>query len=298
MKPLGVYYYKYPNFGDLLNEEIMKKLFALPFTFEEFTTADLIVIGSILDRIVSEGKIGGGDKKKQKSADQKKKLHVWGTGLMYAYEQPSPVIRPVRVHALRGELTRRQFSEMLGKDISCTLADPGLLSSLLVPPAGEKRWKVGIIPHYVDSQDEVFRQMETYYPDALRINVQDKTETVLEQISACETVLSTSLHGLIVADAYGVPNCWCVNSDRILGNGYKYHDHFSAFGGDREPFDLRSGKLPDLDKDCVNSFQSYNEVTIKQKELISCFPYRNRMRIADRIRLHRELKAVLNAAER
>lgn len=273
---IGLYYYKYPNFGDLLNELLIQSLFGdnLETSFENFTGADMIAIGSILDRLIQEALISPGDEKLQAMADKPKPIHVWGTGLMYHYDNPlSLPVRNIVIHALRGELTRIQLCDFFDIDIQCPLADPGLLSSLVIP-AEEKKWAVGIVPHYVDEKDPLFDNMKNYYHDSVVINVHDDPAFVLKQISQCERILSTSLHGLVVADSYNIPNCWCVASDKILGSGYKYHDYFSAFGTDREAFHLQaSARFPDLNSDCSVSFRNYDEVRKKQVELIRCFPF-------------------------
>ena len=272
MKKIQLYYYKYPNFGDTLNETLLARA-GYEAVYKNFDSADMVALGSILDKLIDGSRIGPGDKERQKQARKDKPVHIWGTGLMYQYgEEMHQTVRPFLIHALRGELTRRQLSRFTGTDVSCVLADPGLLAPYLVPAAA-KKWDVGIIPHYVDAEFPVFEEMVKHYPNSLLIDVHQSPEVVLAQISSCRTVFSTSLHGLIVADAYGVPNGWCVSSDKILGDNYKYHDYFSAFGSDREPFDLREGRLPDPDKVCRTSFKHESEVKEKQKALWKCFPY-------------------------
>lgn len=96
----------------------------------------------------------------------------------------------------------------------------------------------------------------------------------LKEISQCKYIISTSPHGLIIADSHEIPNCWCEVSDKILGNNFKFHDYFSSFGTNREVFDLREGIMPDIDKDFKCNFQSINQVYKKQQELTDAFPFK------------------------
>ena len=153
--PLEMYYYKYPNFGDLLNELIMEKT-GNTAVYKNFDSCDIVMAGSVLDKFFHNSNIGEGDKKRQMQANTEKPVYVWGTGLICRYDDPSRLkpIRPFDIKALRGELTRRQVSEALGNEINCMLGDPGILSSYFVK-AEEKKYNVGIIPHYVDENDEI-----------------------------------------------------------------------------------------------------------------------------------------------
>ena len=70
----------------------------------------------------------------------------------------------------------------------------------------------------------------------------DGIEAFLDEVSECEHIISTSLHGLIVAQAYGIPVGWAVMSTsetQIPGGNTKFEDYFASVGlKDVEPFDL------------------------------------------------------------
>ena len=112
-------------------------------------------------------------------------------------------VRPFIIHALRGEKTRKKLSDILGKDVSC-VSKSGILSPLIVKPHG-KKYHVGIIPQYWDKKEEIFEKMLEYSPNSKIIDVQNEPKQVLKEISLCEYIISTSLHGLIDADSYGIP---------------------------------------------------------------------------------------------
>ena len=269
-----MYYSRFANFGDLLNEYVIQGLFPVTVKLELWPTARMIGIGSILDRVLDNGDVLEKDKARRPDALRDRPMHVWGTGLMYPYDpkEQNP-LRPLVVHALRGEWTRRQLSEILGRPVSCALGDPGILASRVLPATGEKRWELGLVPHFFDADDPIVGRLKEHWPDLLVINARDDPEVVLRQISQCRYIMSSSLHGLIVADSYKVPNCWCEMSDRVQGKGYKFHDYFSAFGTDREPFDLRSGAFPDPAKDFRTTYADERELKQMQKRLLRAFPY-------------------------
>lgn len=272
---LKLYYFNtWPNFGDMLNENILSSIFKIDFEFCSFQNADLCGLGSIFDKFITNSNIGDVNKKMQNDCNVNKPIHIWGTGLMFDYDNVEQTsVRPFIIHALRGEKTKKRLSNILEEDISCVLADPGILASMIVEPC-EKKYVVGIIPHRWDKEEEVFKKMLNHYPNSIIIDVQNKPVQVLKEISMCEYIISTSLHGLIVADSYGIPNCWCEISDRVIGNGFKFHDYFSSFGTDRDVFDLRDGKLPNIDEDFKCNFKSINQVFEKQQELIDVFPFK------------------------
>lgn len=74
----------------------------------------------------------------------------------------------------------------------------------------------------------------------------DDWTSVIEQIASCDYIASSSLHGLIVAEAYGIPNLWLEISGKLLGGHFKFHDFFLSLGKDRKsPFLLHSDMTVD-----------------------------------------------------
>ena len=49
---------------------------------------------------------------------------------------------------------------------------------------------------------------------------------IAELIASCEFIISSSLHGLIAADALNVPNVWMKISNGIIGGNWKFNDYF------------------------------------------------------------------------
>jgi hypothetical protein len=70
-------------------------------------------------------------------------------------------------------------------------------------------------------------------------------EAFIDEVNRCEYILSTSLHGLIVCHAYGIPAAWCEVPDgeaKLPGDGTKFHDHMLSVGLEPEaPTQLPKG---------------------------------------------------------
>jgi hypothetical protein len=62
--------------------------------------------------------------------------------------------------------------------------------------------------------------------------------SVVKAISECKLILSQSLHGLIVADALGIPNVWIEPSSKMIGGEFKFHDYFSTIECVKVPVSL------------------------------------------------------------
>lgn len=150
---------------------------------------------------------------------------VWGTGMLTEW---SRFRGQARVLALRGPLSWARC----GRPSGAVLGDPGLLVGRVWPAARAKRYRLGIVPHYVDAQHEGIANLARRHPeDVTVIDICAPVPDVLRAITECEAVLSSSLHGLVFADAYGVPCGWLKLGDRLAGTpGFKVRDHYAALG--------------------------------------------------------------------
>jgi Polysaccharide pyruvyl transferase len=60
------------------------------------------------------------------------------------------------------------------------------------------------------------------------VNVHQPAERVVREISASAAVITTSLHGLVTADAYGIPAVWTMLEPPLSGGSFKFHDYESV----------------------------------------------------------------------
>ncbi|WP_323008563.1 polysaccharide pyruvyl transferase family protein [Paracoccus sp. (in: a-proteobacteria)] len=65
----------------------------------------------------------------------------------------------------------------------------------------------------------------------------DKIEDTIDAFLSCEKIITTSLHGLIIADAYNIPNAWLI-ADTGAGKEYKFWDYLISVDKCRAPADL------------------------------------------------------------
>ena len=90
-----------------------------------------------------------------------------------------------------------------GQIATITLNRPDELNTIVPPMPDEVEHAVATATR--DPDVKVIDIMRSGYDDI---------EAFLDEVSECEHVISTSLHGLIVAQAYGIPVGWAVMSTR------------------------------------------------------------------------------------
>jgi pyruvyltransferase len=149
---------------------------------------------------------------------------LWGCGLLAAHLD---VRAPAEVLAVRGTLTR---DVLTARGIACgdLLGDAGLLLPELIAPAAERVHPVGLVPHYVDGESEFVARCRA---DGVPVvDVRGTPEAYVGQLTSCERIVSSSLHGIVLAHAYGIDAVWVKISDRVLGDGFKFRDYYSSLG--------------------------------------------------------------------
>lgn len=157
-----------------------------------------------------------------------KKSIVWGAGACGASRMN---VLPQKVLAVRGPMTR-DFLLNNGVDCPPIYGDPALLLPRFYKPKTKRVYRMGIIPHVVDSRNKFVKLFKEANPDVQVVDLAhyDCWTDVIDQIVQCDFVISSSLHGLIVSDAYQVPNVWVKFSDKLGGDDFKFKDYFKSVG--------------------------------------------------------------------
>lgn len=234
------------NYGDLLGKYLVEKISASKVTFvnpRKFSIYNYFkplyfTIGSIL-------------------ANVKGKAVVWGSGII----TKDAKVNPATFLAVRGPHTRNRLLE-LGYKCPEVYGDPAILLPQFFNPKVTKKYKYGIIPHYVDFKQlkELIHNPEYKVIDLMTNDIEDVTIQILE----CEKIISTSLHGVIVPQAYGIPSIWIKFSDKIFGDNIKYKDYFDSMGIPFYNINITTNDFNDeFFEQCFNSNQA-----LPSKELL------------------------------
>lgn len=246
------------NFGDELNLYILQRLTNINVYSPQKAKGDLYAIGSILQTVLG---------RKRLLILYRKKIIVWGTGFIKPPTSPKKkesFKRFAKILALRGKLTKTRVQKIVNSNLSdIVLGDPGLLCSKLISQENiTKKYRIGIIPHYIDSKSNFQEKIDL--KDFKIIDITENPMYLLQQIAECEVIFSSSLHGLIAADSLNIPNCWLKISDKLIGKDYKFRDYYSVF-------DIEEPKYIDLMKqhltndDVENVIKNYPKDEYKSK---------------------------------
>lgn len=196
---------------------------------------------------------------------------IWGAGAISGTEKLH--YKPLKVCAVRGKLTRRYLLEQ-GIDCPEVYGDPALLLPKIYQPKVEKRYKLGIIPHYVDQENPLLGKMSQLYEgNVCIIKMRDYTDwkEIVDNINRCEQIISSSLHGLILSDAYNIPNVWVEFSDKIWGEGFKFRDYFSAV--ERKTMRPVCIKSVIHEEDIQKAVEQWRPISIDLQPLIQACPF-------------------------
>jgi pyruvyltransferase len=203
--PIPVYWWASThNFGDRLSPAIVEYISGGTAKWvSRRYSGKVLAVGSVLHHL-SKGDV------------------VWGSGSIAEEAiEPQP---DVKFCAVRGPLTRG----LIRGDVPEVYGDPAMLLPRLYQGSNSKRFSLGVIPHH--SQ---IAAVGVDDPAVSMISVRSDWREVVDRITECEVVASSSLHGLIVAEAYGIPAFWFNATTNLEGSDFKFRDYYLSTG--REP---------------------------------------------------------------
>ncbi|WGD30513.1 polysaccharide pyruvyl transferase family protein [Ancylobacter sp. WKF20] len=203
----------YLNLGDALSPVMVALLSGRPIAHQahDALSTRMAAVGTIAQNLK------GGD------------VSVWGTGssryLNPTQDGERQLFRPdpssiYRVHATRGPVSRA----ILGEENAvgpAVFGDPVWALPRFYNPKLEKKWELGVIVHLSDLTDRALDTLpreayERYHIPAefegsvhiintlTPISAQGLRDK-LDEILSCKRLVSTSLHGMVFAESYGIP---------------------------------------------------------------------------------------------
>lgn len=200
------------NFGDELSPRVVAEVSGRRTRWADPRSAMVTGIGSVLEHLAAVDGSGA----------------IWGAGLRHAGSAPVEWAsrRPSRFLAVRGVLTR----DALALDASTPLGDPGLVVRALYRRSTRPRGIV-VVPHFLAfKSSDARRQMAAARSLGMRVLPPSASYgRICDEVSRAELVLSSSLHGMVVADALDCP-VQLVSFGRTLEPSFKFTDYQSVFG--------------------------------------------------------------------
>ncbi|SHF90780.1 pyruvyltransferase [Salegentibacter echinorum] len=222
--------FTHKNIGDALNVYLFEKVFGKEVeSYKNLLNVGVpqvySFIGSVLDNTAVRN------------------LVVMGSGFKSATSKV-PVV-PKKVIACRGPLTRKKLMDHQ-LEVPEVYGDPAILLPFFYNPEVTKKYRIGFIPHYSEMDLEIVKYWKEK-PDVKYIDVFSKMEDFIQDIKSCDFTISSSLHGVILSHAYGVPSGWIKLSDTLVGGSFKFDDYFNSLNTSFKPMSLeRSSKIVDL----------------------------------------------------
>lgn len=206
-EPLLLYWMPSPNFGDALSPWLVR---AISGESPTYVDADVplrkyLVTGSILNHATETAV-------------------VWGAGLANLEHAVHP---HAHLYAVRGPLSRMR-ARACGTPCPDVYGDPALLLPRLLPRAPKPRYDFGVALHFLQRH---LVAGHAFPANVLEIDLLAPVEQVVEQLLSCRRIVSSALHPIIVAHAYGIPAAWVELAEpQIGGDGMKFVDHALSVG--------------------------------------------------------------------
>lgn len=210
--------YWHPRGGVNFGDEISRIIVQLMLAQKGFTAFDetprvrqLLTVGSVL-HFASDDAV------------------IWGTGINGNTPAHRHRFSRLDVRAVRGPRTRERLMQR-GIAVPEIYGDPALLLPRLTAGRFQRQplHRTGFVPNLHDMQ-----HIPALPPDTVLISPLQSWSACIERIVECDFIVASSLHALVIADAYGIPARY-VRLTPTEGL-FKYEDYYEGTGRVAVPF--------------------------------------------------------------
>lgn len=195
---------------------------------------------------------------------------IWGSGIhtvtsiVRVYKWRKKVKFDIR--AVRGPLTKQILEFSHYNCSNAVYGDPAILMPLIYQPhLNKKIYKASVITHwYYDNNDD--DEIKSSGLNTIPVETNDY-KRFIDEIVSSELIISSSLHGIIIAESYGVPAVFLNRNNCMEKELLKFYDWYYSTGrysviiatSLSEALKIEPMKIPDLN--------------MLREKLISNFPY-------------------------
>ena len=193
---------------------------------------------------------------------------VWGSG----FREYNSSTKATKILAVRGYLSKK----LLKNDKNIEIGDPALLLPIIYHKQRTFSNNIAIVPHY--KEVTIFKDINKNKYDIIDPRTDD-VEAFIDKLTKYQYILSSSLHGVIIAHAYGVKALWIKHGD-VGSSDFKYYDYFSSVGIENYPNLEATNIINMTNKDIELLFEKFDkqslpqlDLTLMQSNLLRCAPF-------------------------
>lgn len=193
---------------------------------------------------------------------------IWGSGFhtmdFLVQSHKNKEKNTIDFRAVRGPVTRYFYTAM-GYECPEVYGDPGILFPLIYPgKPSAKKYKTSLIIHCGNENYDEYRNLPDIHFIDIRTN---HYEFFVEELLASEKVISSALHGIILAESYGIGTVFLNTKGYVEKAMMKYTDwylstnrrNFKVAQSIEEAIEFEPEAVPDL--------------TLMRENLMNAFPY-------------------------
>lgn len=238
------FYARVHNFGDLFSSDLINFLGYKLLYVDDYKKSKMSLTGSILQMYHQD--FSG---------------YVMGSG--FIDERFDRSNNNWQIKIIRGPLSKSQC----GFTDDCVFGDPGILASVIFPKNAQKKYTLGILPHCVDYE---YVKHLNFKETVKIISARQSASLVAQEMQECEYIASSSLHGLIFADAFSIPNIHLRFGDKLIGGNHKFQDYYLGMESKHELINFNNHSADEIISHCKSRFTD-DYIRLKQNSILEIY---------------------------